>query len=46
MKQKAKSGKENKEKLVQAVGVRAVEMDGKARNWWQKFKDKFRRAKP
>ena len=29
----------SKEKLVQAVGVRAVEMDGKARNWWQKFKD-------
>lgn len=24
----------SKEKLVQAVGVRAVEMDGKARNWW------------
>lgn len=29
----------SKEKLVQAVGVRAIEMDGKARNWWQKFKD-------
>lgn len=29
----------SKEKLVQAVGVRTVEMDGKARTWWQKFKD-------
>jgi len=24
----------SKEKLVQAVGVRTVEMDGKARTWW------------
>ena len=29
----------SKEALVQAVGVRTVDMDGKARTWWQKFKD-------
>ncbi len=29
----------SEEALVQAVGVRTVEMEGKARNWWQKFID-------
>lgn len=29
----------SKEQLVQAIGIRAANMDGRARNWWQKFKD-------
>lgn len=29
----------SEETLVQAVGVRTVEMEGKTRNWWQKFID-------
>lgn len=29
----------SKEKLVQAIGIRVANMDGKARTWWQKFKD-------
>lgn len=29
----------SEEELVQAIGVRTVEMEAKARNWWQKFVD-------
>lgn len=29
----------SEEALVQAIGVRTVEMEAKARNWWQKFVD-------
>jgi hypothetical protein len=32
----------SKEALVQAIGVKAAELDGKARTWWQRFKDFIR----
>ena len=34
----------SEEALVQAVGVRTVEMEGKARTWWQKFKDFIKKS--
>lgn len=34
----------SEEALVQAIGERTVQMDGKVRNWWQKFLDFVKKA--